>query len=375
MKKFILPIIFCLAGTCFVTYSFLDTFIIPKKYNTPTNSNSSSRVFSFLEMDDSSSIPTSSTSQNTSEQSSSVPTLSSTEPATNEGQYYENLTKEEISALFTQEKVFELSETRKRYSDPDIYVDITTDRFEDAGNYYVADIRLRSFKYFKTALAHDTAGENYKEKTSEMCIRHKGIIAIDGDTYGSQKNGYVIRNGSIIRSTKNTSRKKPEDLAIYPNGTFEIFNENDYTLDQIANKGAWHVFSFGPGLVDKGQKIIQKGEEVGTAAGGNRNQRCAIGMIAPLHYVFVVSDGRIAESLGLSLYQMGKIMQERLHCYTAYNLDGGGSATMYFDDGTGGTAGALINVCTQENTGGFRPSSNPKIEEREVSDIVYIGKE
>ena len=375
MKKLIVPLLFVLAGTCFVTYSFLDTFIIPKKYAPIANSNSSSRSFSFLEMGDESSTSSSSANNNNNSQSSNSSSSSSVEAAVNDGTYYENLTKEQISALFTQEKVFEISETRKRYSDPDIYVDITTDRFEDAGNYYVADIRLRSFRYFKTALAQDTAGENYKEKTSSMCIRHKGIIAIDGDTYGSQKSGYVIRNGTTIRTTKNTSRKKPEDLAIYPNGTFEIFNENDYTFDQIASKGPLHVFSFGPGLVDKGQKIIQKGEEVGTAAGGNRNQRCAIGMIAPLHYAFVVSDGRITESPGLSLYQMGKIMQERLHCYTAYNLDGGGSATMYFDDGTGGTAGALINVCTQENTGGFRPSANPKIEEREISDIVYIGKE
>ena len=44
-------------------------------------------------------------------------------------------------------------------------------------------------------------------------------------------------------------------------------------------------------------------------------------------------------------------------CTTAYNLDGGGSSTMYFN-------GQVIN----------NPTTNGKtFKEREVSDIVYIG--
>ena len=30
MKKFVLPLVFVVAGMSFVTYSFLDTFVIPK---------------------------------------------------------------------------------------------------------------------------------------------------------------------------------------------------------------------------------------------------------------------------------------------------------------------------------------------------------
>ena len=357
-KNFIFPIVFVIGGLCFTTYSFLNTFIIPVEYNVDLSaSNESAPERSFVEHN-------------------------SEEEVVVDDKYYEPLTKAQINALFTPQKVFEY---KKHYSDPDICIDITTDRFEDYSDYYVADIRLKSFAYFKTALAKDTAGENINEKTSELCSRHKGVIAINGDTYGSQKSGYVIRNGVAIRKSKNLNRaqklkdkSKAEDLAIYNDGTFEIFDENEVEFDEIAAKDPWQVFSFGPGLVDKGEKIIQKGDEVNTSASQNRNQRCAIGMVAPLHYVFVVSDGRIASSPGLSLYQMGKIMQEKLHCYTAYNFDGGGSATMFFDDGTGNANGngALINYCTQELVGNKRVlPENPPIEEREVSDIVYIGKE
>lgn len=384
MKKVIIPIIFALAGTSFVTYSFLDTFIIAKKYDVSFEADGASNFsFSFLEMEPATSSSSnnktsnshnnSSSKNNNSGQSNSSQNNSSQTTIDDKPQYYEDLTKEEIAALFTKEVVFE---SKKHYSDPDIYIDITTGRFEDYTNYHAADIRIRSAGYLKTALAKDTAGENYTEKTSEMCIRHKGILAINGDTYGSQNSGYVIRNGQIIRRTKNTRRRKAEDLAIYADGTFEVFNEKNYEIEEIAAKGAWQVFSFGPGLVANGQKIVQKGEEVGTAASQNRNQRCAIGMISPLHYVFVVSDGRIKESPGLSLYQMGMIMEEK-HCYCAYNLDGGGSATMFFDDGTGNAngKGELVNYCTQELVNGPNLPEAPEIGEREVSDIVYIGKQ
>ena len=394
MKKAIIPIVFALAGTSFVTYSFLDTFIITKKYDVSfdfQNDDAASYFsFSFAEMEsipetNSSSENTSSSSQNNSssnnqnssnQNNNSSSQNSSSEPVIDNSPYYEDLTKEQIAALFTKEVVFE---PKKHYSDPNVYVDISTGRFEDYTDYYAADIRIRSLSYLKAGLAYDTPGENYNEKTSDICNRHKGIIAINGDTYGSQRNGYVIRNGQIIRNSKNLTRKKAEDLAIYANGTFEIFNENDYSLEEIAAKGAWQVYSFGPGLISEGKKIVQKGEEVGTAAQQNMNQRCAIGMISPLHYVFMVSDGRIKSSPGLSLYQVGKVM-ESLHCYCAYNLDGGGSATMYLDDGSGNAngLGAIVNYCTQQLVGGNNKNTLPEappIGEREVSDIVYIGKQ
>lgn len=57
----------------------------------------------------------------------------------------------------------------------------------------------------------------------------------------------------------------------------------------------------------------------------------AIGVIGDLHYLFVVADGRTSESEGLSLYELAQIMQ-KYGCITAYNLDGGGSSTLYFRD-------------------------------------------
>ena len=50
---------------------------------------------------------------------------------------------------------------------------------------------------------------------------------------------------------------------------------------------------------------------------------------------------------------------------------------MYFDDGSGNEngLGALVNYCTQQLVNGRDLPEAPPIGEREVSDIVYIGKQ
>ena len=120
------------------------------------------------------------------------------------------------------------------------------------------------------------------------------------------------------------------------------------------SKGAVQTLSFGPALVQNGKITVSQNEEVGKAMASN--PRTAIGIIDENHYVFVVSDGRSSESSGLSLYQLAEFM-DSLGVSTAYNLDGGGSSTMYFN-------GSVVNNPT---TGGS------KTKERSVSDIVYIG--
>jgi hypothetical protein len=379
MNKLALSLVFILAGTSFVAYSFLDTFIIPKNVRDVNIDDNSD--FSFFELPISSSTSSNKESSSSSEFSSSQGEESSSEPDSSysfpdssnisTNKYYENLTPEQIAALFTNEVVFR---EREHYSDPDIYINITTHRDEeDTTTYYVADVRLRSLRYFKTALAKDTYGMHIKERTSDICKRKKGILAINGDTYGEQEGGYVVRNGVPLRDTKNLNRmrgttSKAEDLIIRGDGTFAVIDERYTSFEEVTAQNPWQVFSFGPALVKENEVSVNENEEVGVALSGNRNQRCAIGIISPNHYCFVVSDGRNSESSGISLFTLGTIMKN-LHCETAYNLDGGGSATMYLDDGTGNAnkLGHLVNTPGQLE-------GDKTVKQREVSDIVYIGK-
>ena len=370
MKKLalIIPLAFAIAGTAFASYSFLDTFVVVKNAKKITFSS----TYDIPLGPTASSSSSSSSSKSSKDSKTSSSSTSSTSTVTPTGHnYYEGLTAEEIEALFTSTKVFK---EREHYSDSDIYIDITTHRDDaDTTTYYVADIRIKNLGYFRTALAKDQFGQNIKERTSDICKRKNGILGINGDTYGSQEGGYVIRNGNLtpgqFRSTKNLERKKPEDLIVKKDGTFEIIDERETSFDQVLEQNPLHVFSFGPALVNKNEVTVTERDEVGVALSGNRNQRCAIGISSPGHYYFVVSDGRNNESRGISLYTLANIMKD-LHCETAYNLDGGGSATMWFDDGTGNTNGLAHLINTPGQLQG-----DSSVKQREVSDIVYIGKE
>ena len=240
--------------------------------------------------------------------------------------------------------------TDTNYEDDNIKISLTTHRVNNT-NIYVADVVLSDASYLKTSLAKNSYGKNVTEKTSTMALNNNAILAINGDYYGAQEKGYVLRNGVIYRNTKGNSQ---EDLVIYKDGSFEIITEDDITLEELKEKGAYNVLSFGPALIKNSKISIDTNDEVGKAMASN--PRTAIGIIDELHYVFVVSDGRTKESTGLSLYELAEFM-ETLKVKTAYNLDGGGSSTMYFNN-------SIIN----------NPTTNGKnISERSVSDIVYIG--
>ena len=235
------------------------------------------------------------------------------------------------------------------YKDDNIEISLKKYRQYDT-DIYVADIIVSDSSYLKTAFASNSYGKNVVDKTSNIANSNNAIIAINGDYYGVQEAGYVLKGGVIYRNTK---RNNQEDLVIYEDGTFEIINENDISLEKLVNNGAYNILSFGPGLINNGVITVDENTEVDKSM--QSNPRTAIGMIDNNHYVFVVSDGRTSASEGLSLFELATFMNS-LNCDIAYNLDGGGSSTMYFN-------GSVVN----------NPTTNGRIKERSVSDIVYIG--
>lgn len=242
--------------------------------------------------------------------------------------------------------------TDTSYSDGNISVTLTEKTVNET-QVYVADITLSSADYLKTALAQNSYGTNVTAKTSVTAAENNAILAVNGDYYGANSSGYVIRNGVVYRDSVREDASNG-DLAIYKDGSFKIIYEDQVSANQLVQDGVVNLLAFGPSLVEDGEISVDTSTEVGQAM--SSNPRTAIGIIDENHYIIVVSDGRTSESKGLSLYQMAEVMKS-YGVKTAYNLDGGGSSTLYFN-------GQVINKPT---TGGS------KISERAVSDIVYIG--
>ena len=242
--------------------------------------------------------------------------------------------------------------TDTSYSDDNISVTLTEKTISNT-QVYIADVTVSSSEYLKTAFAQNTYGNNVTAKTSETAANNNAILAVNGDYYGANTTGYVIRNGVVYRDTVREDSSNG-DLAIYKDGSFKIIYEDQVSADQLVKDGVVNLLAFGPSLVENGEIVVDTNSEVGQSM--SSNPRTAIGIIDKNHYIIIVSDGRTSESEGLSLYQMAEIMKS-YGVKTAYNLDGGGSSTLYFN-------GQIIN----------KPTTNGNtISERSVSDIVYIG--
>jgi exopolysaccharide biosynthesis protein len=230
---------------------------------------------------------------------------------------------------------------------------VTSGSGQDTITYYVADVVLKDTTSLQSAFAKNTFGTNIIAYTSQIAADNDAIFAINGDYYGFREDGIEIRNGKIYRDSPART-----GLKIYKDGAMEIYDETQTTAQKLVNEGVWQTLSFGPALITNDQiqtdfSHVEIDTNFGNRSIERSNPRTGIGMIAPNHYVFIVVDGRAdGYSKGMTLSQFADVFAG-LGCTEAYNLDGGGSSTMYF-------MGNLVN--------------NPlgKYHERGTSDIIYI---
>lgn len=231
--------------------------------------------------------------------------------------------------------------------------EVTTGSGDATVTYFVADLVLSDATVLRSAFAGNQFGTNITDETSSVAAQNDAILAINGDYYGFRETGIVIRNGVVFRD-----EPAREGLAFHRNGLVTVYDETQTSAQELVDAGVWNTLSFGPALVKGGEVLDGIDDvEVDTNVGNHSIQgdqpRTAVGMIARNHLALVVVDGRsTGYSAGASMTELATLMQG-LGCTVAYNLDGGGSSTMYFD-------GEVIN----------RPSNGG---ERATSDILYVA--
>ena len=247
-------------------------------------------------------------------------------------------------------KTGKIESNNSYYKDDNIEITFKEERVHDT-SVYIADVKVLDMNFLKTAFANNTYGRNIKQKTSDMAKDHNAILAINGDYYGVKEDGYVLKNGVLYRS--DVRSKEQEDLVIYKDGTYGTIIEGETKAENLINQDVYNLLAFGPVLVRDSKVVVSEEDEVPTY--NVSNPRTAIGFISENHFIFVVSDGRTSNSVGLTLYELGEYMKS-LGVTFGYNLDGGGSSTMYFN-------GKVKN----------NPTDGHNDSERRVSDIIYVG--
>ena len=336
-RNFITAIILSVSLVSYTAYVLLDTFAIPRVYKVVENTSSVNYRYDSEDKEQ--------TSEST--QKVYMNKIAKKGIGIQNKESDTQLSKE--NAAESKESTAQSSDTT--YKTDDTSITLSTYREYDT-NIYVAKVELSKNARIETAFAQNSYGKNVTATTSSMAESSAAILAINGDYYGARDNGYVIRDGIIYRSS---AKADQEDLVIYKDGSMKIINESEVSAQELVDDGAITVLSFGPALVENGKISVSQNEEVGKAMASN--PRTAIAITEDNHYLFIVSDGRTDESEGLSLYELATFAAS-LGAKTVYNLDGGGSSTMYFNG----------NVVNNPTTNGW------DISERGVSDIVYISK-
>lgn len=236
--------------------------------------------------------------------------------------------------------------TENSYQDADISIKITKSRLEEhKTDITVAEVYVSSVQYLRRAFAlNKWKGDMRSVKT--IAKDSKAILAMTGDYASLLDAGLVVANGSLYRKSENRLR---DNCLILANGEMHTYKRREMDLNAVLEAGGiWHSFLFGPQLLEGGQAITKSDSKI-----RQPNPRSALGYIAPGHYVFVVADGRSGKNRGLTIEALSQLMKD-LGCQTAYNLDGGQSAVLWFN-------GEAVN--------------DPYKGGRRLTDIVYIGRE
>ena len=227
------------------------------------------------------------------------------------------------------------------YQTNDVRIAVTTARQYDAA-YYIADVWVRTIDSFHTAFAGGAYGLGIHDDPAKVAAQNGAVLAVSGDYYGARDKGIVIRNGELYRDVMG------DDMCLLrTDGTLSVYQRGSFSALTDMGSTAWQAWAFGPTLVENGMASDTSHSSI-----RKKNPRCAIGYYEPGHYCFIVVDGRQkGYSEGMTLDELASVFVQ-LGCQTAYNLDGGATATMVYN-------GGVVN--------------HPAGGGRESSDVIYFS--
>ena len=203
--------------------------------------------------------------------------------------------------------------------------------------YQIAELYVRDIEKLTTRYENDQGNAKLMRKFVEDS---PVLIAISSDYFANNANGkgLIIRNGMLIRSNP----CKYSDLCvIYQDGTVRCFDCKQDKIDnnEILASYPYHSFYFGPALLDANGNA----KTAFNSTLVEPNPRSAFGYYEPGHYAFISVLGSYSQidinnknvgsgkAEGLSLSDLSAICAS-LGMKAAYNLDGGRSISMYWNN-------------------------------------------
>lgn len=176
--------------------------------------------------------------------------------------------------------------------------------------------------------------EDINEKgdtTSNIARRADAVAAINGGGFydpngtgtGRLPYGFILHEGKYLLGEQVGDEERVDFIGMTKNGSLIA---GQYNKRELRELGAVEGLTFGPPIIVNGEKMIKSGD-----GGWGISPRSAIGQKRDGTILFLVIDGRQpGYSIGATLADMQNILYEQ-GAYTAANLDGGSSTTLYYN--------------------------------------------
>lgn len=173
----------------------------------------------------------------------------------------------------------------------------------------------------------DARKSNRGTKLSEIVKNNNAIAGINAGGFsdpGGVGAGNMLCNATIINK-KLLYGYKNTKYSLIGLSTDKKLVLGKYTYQEALNIGIESAVEFGPFIIVNGKNQITN------SSSGGIHPRMAIGQRKDGTFIFVVIDGRQpGYSIGTNLLELQNIFN-KYDAYNAANLDGGSSATMYYN--------------------------------------------
>lgn len=192
-----------------------------------------------------------------------------------------------------------------------------------------------------------------KMNLDTLASRYNAACAINAGGFSLEKynmpGGFIFSNGILKYSESKNNNEKEDAMAITKDGQMLV---GSYSINDLKQLKVSEAICFGPALVVDGKGVVTKTSLYDTAP------RTAIGQKADGTIIMLVTDGRLSSSFhfGASLKDIQDLMLQ-YGAVTAYNLDGGGSTSMYYNGD---------NLKFDANTKFYIPTG------RAIPSIIYV---
>ena len=235
------------------------------------------------------------------------------------------------------------------YEDRTISVAIKQGRTEEGCDYWVASVKIAHASQLRTAAANGFDSDMVMDGRY-LARRVNAVLAIDGDYFSYTGEGYILRQGELFL---NVLVGRRDVLLIDEDGDFHIIEKpkKGEVHKTIEGKKVINAFYFGPALVIDGQVHPNMSLDEDMAA-NDRKQRMCIAQVGPLEYKCICCGPPARGNTGMTLMEFAQLVADQ-GVQTAYNLDGGNSCMMLFNN-------RKINDVESEYT-------------REINDIIYFA--